>query len=93
MKLLTTYELSPVDGRKSFYGKAKAELYEDGSEILLSYDTPIIYRSPDGELSRLWHGWTATTGRHIKSFSGLNKAEYEKLPFIDLTESKEITIA
>lgn len=56
MKLLTIYELSPTDGRKSFYGKAKAEVYEDGSEILLSYDTPIIYRSPDGELSRLWHG-------------------------------------
>ena len=30
-------------------------------------------------LVRLWDGWSATTGRHIKAFCGLNKAAYMAL--------------
>lgn len=32
-----------------------------------------------GELVKLWDGWSATTGRHIKAFCGLNKAAYMAL--------------
>jgi len=33
-----------------------------------------------GELKRLWFSdWTATTGRHIKSFCGLNKKQFMEL--------------
>ena len=83
MKQLYTnkvYELTPTDGRRSFYGKAKVMIEPDGTDTLFSYDTPIIERSPSGDLTRLWSGWSATTGRHIYAFCGLRKAEYEKLP-------------
>lgn len=73
------YELIPHDGRKSFYGKAIVEVAQDGTETLYSYNTPIIKRLVSGELVKLWSGWSATTGRHIAAFCGLNKAEYMSL--------------
>lgn len=76
-----TYDLIPVDGRKSFYGKARVTVSEDGAQTLYSYNTPIITRDPSGALTRLWPGWSVTTGRHVKAFCGLNKAGYEALPF------------
>lgn len=77
---MKTYELKPTDGRKSFYGKATVIINEDGSETLMSYGTPIIRQDAAGKLTRIWLGWSATTGRHIKSFCGLNKKEFEALP-------------
>lgn len=74
------YDLIPADGRKSFYGKAKVFIGDDGTETLYSYDTPIIKRTAAGELVRMWDGWSATTGRHITAFCGMHKAEYIKLP-------------
>lgn len=76
---MRVYELVPVDGRKSFGGKAKVYIDSDGAETLYSYDTPIIKRTAAGELVKLWDGWTATTGRHITAFCGLNKAAYMAL--------------
>ena len=73
------YELIPTDGRKSFYGKAVVIVGDNGTEILYSYGTPIIKRLVSGELVKLWDGWTATTGRHIQAFCGLNKAAYMNL--------------
>lgn len=73
------YELIPTDGRKSFYGKAIVEVEENGTETLYSYNTPIIKRLISGELVKLWNGWTATTGKHIAAFCGLNKTEYMNL--------------
>lgn len=76
-----TYELRQVDGRASFYGKALVHVAPEG-ETLYSYGTPIIFRDRNtGKLTRLWDGWSMTTGRHVKAFCGLNKAEYEALPF------------
>ena len=74
------YELIPTDGRKSFYGKAKVFIEDDGTETLYSYNTPIIKRTAAGELVRIWDGWSATTGRHITAFCGIYKAEYMNLP-------------
>lgn len=74
------YELTPTDGRKSFYGKAQVIINEDGSKTLYSYNTPIITRTATGQLVRLWDDWTATTGRHIKAFCDLNKAQFTALP-------------
>jgi len=76
---MKTYELTPTDGRKSFYGKATVQLDDNGTETLYSYNTAIIKRLASGELVKLWNGWTATTGRHIKAFCGLSKKEFEKL--------------
>lgn len=73
------YELTPTNGRKSFYGKARVLIDDDGTETLYSYNTPIIKRTTSGELVKLWDGWSATTGRHIVAFCGPNKAQYIKL--------------
>lgn len=70
------YELCPINNRKSFYGKAKVVIDDDNTETLFSYDTPIIKRDEDGNLTRLYNGWSATTGRHIKAFCGLTKKEF-----------------
>lgn len=76
---MKNYELIPTDRRKSFYGKAVVQIADDGSETLYSYNTPIIKKTVSGELVRLWDGWSATTGRHIKAFCGLNKGEFLSL--------------
>ena len=73
------YELTPTNGQKSFYGKTFVEIEEDGTEILYSYNTPIIKRLKSGELIKLYDGWTQTTGKHIKAFCGLNKAGFMSL--------------
>lgn len=72
------YELTPTN-RKSFYGKAIVVMDDTGNKTLYSYNTLIITRTNSGELVRLWDGWSATTGRHIKAFCGLNKAEFMSL--------------
>lgn len=76
------FDLSPNNGHKSFYGKAVVKVYEDGTQILQSYNTDVLMRNPDGTYARLWSGWTSTTGTHIKSFSGLDKAHYLDLPYM-----------
>lgn len=76
---MKTYELKPTDSHKSFYGKAIVKVMPDGSEILQSYQTDVIKRTPSGELKRLWSGWSATTGRHIRSFCGISKKEWDAL--------------
>lgn len=74
------YDLKPTDGRKSFYGKAVV-MMDGTTETLLSYNTPIMRRNTiTGKLTRLWSGWSATTGRHIKAFCGLNKTAFCALP-------------
>ena len=73
------YELKPNDGRKSFYGKATVIIDDNGTETLYSYGTPIITRDVNGELKKIWDGWSATTGRHIKAFCGLNKTQFMNL--------------
>lgn len=82
------YELIPTDGRKSFYGKAVVVEDNNGNETLYSYGTPIIKRDTSGNLERLYGGWSATTGRHIKAFCGLNKAGFFALPH-DLTPTEK----
>lgn len=73
------YDLIPVDGRKSFNGKAQVHIDDNGEETLYSYNIPILKRLVDGTLIKLYDGWTATTGRHIKAFCGLDKKAYMAL--------------
>lgn len=75
---MSTYELMPTTRQKSFYGKAIVRRDDDGSETLFSYGTPIVCRN-GSRLTRLWDGWSATTGKHIAAFCGLNKKGYEAL--------------
>lgn len=77
---MTTYELIPTDGRKSFYGKCYVSVASNGDETLYSYHTKIITRrKKGGKLVKHWNGWSMTTGRHINAFCGLNKKQYEAL--------------
>lgn len=82
--IVNVYDLRPTDSRKSFYGKASVYVDEFGNEFLISYNTLIMARFVDKKygdnLVRYWDDWSATTGRHIKAFCGLNKAGFESLP-------------
>lgn len=73
------YLLMPTDSHKSFYGKAVVKVLDNGTKILQSYQTDVLRMDPDGKMTRLWNDWTATTGRHIRAFAGIGKAEYLKL--------------
>lgn len=77
------YELQPrySQRQQSFYHKALVLVGKDGTETLYSYETPIVERTPSGELTRLYNEWSATTGRHIAAFCGLGKADFFKLPY------------
>lgn len=76
---MTKYELMTTNSRKSFYGKAFIEA-TDTKETLYSYNTPIIERNKaTGLLTRLYDGWTTTTGTHIQAFCGLNKKQFLEL--------------
>lgn len=82
--IVNVYDLRPTDSHKSFYGKASVYIDEFGNEFLISYNTLIMAKFVDKKygdnLVRYWDGWSATTGRHIKAFCGLNKAGFESLP-------------
>lgn len=75
LKIASVYELVPTNFRKSFYGKAKVKVLEDGSQILQSYDTDIIERNSHGNLLLLCDEskLSMTTCTHIKSFCCINK--------------------
>lgn len=79
MEVATLFELVPTDGRVSFYRKAMVRVDNDGSKTLYSYGTKIMTVFSDGSAVRYWDGYTMTTGRHIRSFCGLNKKEYMAL--------------
>lgn len=64
---MKTFELNPMNGRKSFYGKAKVIERDNGDIELQSYNT-IVARIRNGKFERLWSGYSATTMNHINSF-------------------------
>lgn len=80
MTVTNSYELIPTNGRKSFYGKAIVQEYEDGSSTLFSYATPIITKKGD-KLIPHYTGrkYGSTTASHVKSFCGIDKDGYRKL--------------
>lgn len=73
-------EVQPTNGRQSFYGKAVVRHDTKGRQTLYSYGTPVLRKEKDGSYSRLWDGWSATTGSHIKSWAGISKKEWDKMP-------------
>ena len=64
---MKTYELTPNNNQKSFYGKAVVIEKENGDIELKSYNT-IVARFHNGEFERLWDGYSATTMKHINAF-------------------------
>ena len=78
------YELTPVTSQKSFYGKAKVYELPNGYKLLQSYATFVAGIDDKGNILRFWGNWSATTGKHIKSFCGMNKKEFTDLSLDDL---------
>lgn len=75
-------ELSPIDGRKSFYGKARITYSGLPYVSLVSYDTTVC--SLDLETNRFirhWNGYSATTMRHVNAFR-----HYYGLPLLSKSE-------
>ena len=66
--ILHISELVPIDGHKSFNGRAK--IIETGNRIyLLSYTTFVCYWDKNtSKFAKLWNDYSATTQRHINSF-------------------------
>ena len=77
---MKVYELY-AENQKSFYGKAIIKEDNEG-QTLYSYNTAILTIKNNGDMVRHWSGWSATTGKHIKAFSGLNKAAYMAMEVI-----------
>lgn len=82
------------DSRKSFGGKAKVITDSDGTQILYSYNTPVV-ELEKGKKVKLLPQWdsSATTLRHVREFLLQNgfeagsKAQIAKL-YSDMTESR-----
>lgn len=85
VKIVNKYEVCPVGTQKSFYGKAKVLELENGMKILKSYDTLILIRDGN-KFMRLWDDWSATTGKHIRSFCGMCKKDFRQLPYDEWCE-------
>lgn len=56
--------------------------YDDGSEILQSYTTDVVKKTPDGKYIRLWHCWSPTTNKHVHTYCGRT---FRDIPFEDGT--------
>lgn len=86
---MTSFELRPADGRKSFYGKAKV-FYHANAYFLMSYDTVVaMYYPGSGLFIRKWNGYSVTTMRHVNAFvkflggASVNKSWWINLPMND----------
>lgn len=67
-------ELQPeYDRRKSFYGKARVEVKDNGDKLLWSYNTMVCKISQGGAF--VFGTYSATTLRHIKEFLKQNGFE------------------
>lgn len=73
------YELTPVNGRKSFNGKAKV-IVQKNVRFLLSYDTIMGAIDADGKVHRYSDFYSATTVNHVRSFCDMGKKEFWSLP-------------
>ena len=71
------FELTPQHStRKSFYGKAKVLIHENGSIQLQSYNTIVCEIDSNFKFNMLWDGNSNTTTRHINEFKQQFKEVY-----------------
>ena len=87
--MMKKFELAPIDGRKSFYGKCSVEEWNAGKvAVLTSYKTKVA-AIVNGEFIRIKDysfEYSQTTLRHINAFRDcygiptLSKAEFLSIP-------------
>ena len=80
-------KLNPTGQQKSFGGKAHWYTMDDGTRVLVSYETEVSAVS-GGVLYRLWDGYSDTTKRHVQAFADMcgvsfkGKAAWEAMPVV-----------
>lgn len=91
--MVTTVEIRPADGHKSFYGKAKMVQYEGTVYWTVrsySTDVALMRKTDEGmvEITRLWMGYSQTSLRHINgaismlgASRSLCKKDWEDIPY------------
>ena len=65
---MRVFDLPCMNGRKSFYGKAKVIELDNGTKQLLSYNTIVCEIDSNRNFKKIWTGSSHTTNCHIKSF-------------------------
>lgn len=64
-----TFDLIPQHSNvKSFYGKAKVLILDNGTIQLMSYNTIVCEVDTNSNFNMLWDGKSNTTTRHINEF-------------------------
>ena len=71
-----------IDRQRLNYMQAWIKKYDDGSEILMSYNTDVVKKTPDGRYIRLWSLWSSSTSKQVRAYC--NRA-FRSLPFEDGT--------
>lgn len=71
-----------IDRKRLNYMNACIKYYDDGSQILQSYSTDAVKRTPKGKYIRLWHSWSPSTMKQVKVYCG---HYFRGLPYEDGT--------
>ena len=71
-----------INRKRLNYMNACVKYYDDGSEILQSYSTDVVKKTPDGKYIRLWHDWSPSTMKQVKAYCG---QYFRGLPYEDGT--------
>jgi hypothetical protein len=94
--MIELIELTPKNGRQSFYGKAMVIInHKSDEKTLLSYGTKIV-KIKGNQIMRLYsmdndftNGVSCTTCSHLISFCGYHKQDFIKLPYRKWVEIKK----
>lgn len=71
-----------IERKRLNYMQAYIKYYDDGSQILQSYNTDVVKRTSDGQYIRLWDGWSSSTNKQVSIYCGYR---FRSLPFEDGT--------
>lgn len=71
-----------IDRKRLNYMSAIIKYYDDGSQILQSYSTDVVKRTPEGKYIRLWRSWSPSTMKQVKTYCG---HYFRGLPYEDGT--------
>ena len=71
-----------IERKRLNYMSAYIKYYDDGSQILQSYNTDVVKRTPDGQYIRLWDGWSSSTNKQVRAYCGYR---FRSLAFEDGT--------
>lgn len=71
-----------IERKRLNYMQAYIKYYDDGSQILQSYNTDVVKRTPSGKYIRLWKSWSPSTMKQVKAYCGYY---FRGLPYEDGT--------